>query len=231
MIFLALAVMLALLDWYALRKGNTRLGYFTKPGVILALLAWLLVYAKPFSSLPETQGIKIQWFVWALLFSLVGDVLLMLPREQFMGGLAAFSLAHIAYIQGFAQPVFPERFAVPGMIISLMVMAVSLRVYLPIARAIRAAGKNEMKIPAAIYTLLITAMLIAAISTLMKNWTLSASYLAIAGGLLFYISDIFLAWNRFVSALPNADLSVRVLYHLAQICIVTAAALQHLQII
>jgi uncharacterized membrane protein YhhN len=230
MIFLALALTLAPLDWYALRKGNTRLGYFTKPGVILALLAWLLVYAQPFSSVPGPGWIHIQWFVWALLFSLVGDVLLMLPREQFMGALAAFSIAHIALIQGFAQPVFPERYALPGVIISLMVIAVSLRVYLPIARAIRAAGKNEMKIPAAVYALLITAMLIAAVSTLVKGWGFASSYLAVGGGLLFYISDIFLAWDRFVAPLPNADLKVRVLYHLAQICIVTGAALHHLGI-
>ena len=40
------------------------------------------------------------WFVAALALSLVGDVLLMLPRERFVGGLVAFLLAHLAYIVG-----------------------------------------------------------------------------------------------------------------------------------
>ena len=41
------------------------------------------------------------WFVAALVFSLAGDVLLMLPREQFVAGLAAFLVAHLCYIVGF----------------------------------------------------------------------------------------------------------------------------------
>ncbi len=230
MIFLVLTLLLAPLDWYALRSRNLRLGYFTKPGVILALLIWLLVYAQPFSSTPSPEGLNIQWFVWALLFSLAGDVLLMLPRERFIAALAAFSLAHISYIMGFGGPVFPERYILPGIIISLMVIVVSLRVYFPIASAIRASGKNEMKIPAALYTLLIAAMLIAAISTLLKGWGVASSYLAVAGGLLFYISDIFLSWNRFVTHIPNAQLKVRVLYHLGQISLVSGAVLHQLQI-
>ena len=41
------------------------------------------------------------WFVAALVFSLAGDVLLMLPREQFVAGLSAFLVAHLCYIVGF----------------------------------------------------------------------------------------------------------------------------------
>ena len=46
-------------------------------------------------------GARQRWFVAALVFSLVGDVLLMLPREQFVGGLSAFLVAHLCYIAGF----------------------------------------------------------------------------------------------------------------------------------
>ena len=223
-------MLLSTFDWYGLRSENLRLGYLTKPRVILALLIWLLVYAQPFSSTPSPEGLNIQWFVWALLFSLAGDVLLMLPRERFIAALAAFSLAHISYILGFGGPVFPERYLLPGIIISLMVIVVSLRVYFPIASAIRTSGKNEMKIPAAFYTFLIAAMLIAAIATLLKGWGFASSYLAVTFALLFYISDIFLSWNRFVTHIPNAQLKVRVLYHLGQISLVSGAVLHQLQL-
>ena len=35
------------------------------------------------------------------MFSLAGDVLLMLPRDQFVAGLSAFLVAHLCYIAGF----------------------------------------------------------------------------------------------------------------------------------
>lgn len=40
-------------------------------------------------------------FLLALLFSLLGDIFLMLPRERFLAGLGAFLLAHLAYGWGF----------------------------------------------------------------------------------------------------------------------------------
>lgn len=230
MIFLVIALILAPLNWYALRTNNNRLVYFSMPGVILSLLAWLLVFAQPFSSAPSPRWINIQWFVWALIFSLAGDVFLMLPRQKFIAGLVAFSLAHIAFIQGFALPIFPKHYAIPGVIISALVIAVSLRVYLPIARALSASGENKMKIPTAIYAVLITAMLIAAISTLVKGWGFASSFLAAGGGLMFYTSDIFLAWDRFVHPLPQLKITRRVLYHLGQISIITGAAFHFLGI-
>ncbi len=42
------------------------------------------------------------WFVAALAFSLVGDVLLMLPQDLFVPGLAAFLVGHCCYVVGFA---------------------------------------------------------------------------------------------------------------------------------
>src|SRR4051794_41583322 len=41
------------------------------------------------------------WFVAALVFSLAGDVFLMLPRDLFVAGLSAFLVAHLCYIAGF----------------------------------------------------------------------------------------------------------------------------------
>ena len=46
-------------------------------------------------------GARQHWFVAALVCSLVGDVLLMLPREQFVAGLSAFLVAHVCYLAGF----------------------------------------------------------------------------------------------------------------------------------
>src|SRR5204862_3799682 len=74
------------------------------------------------------------WFVAALLFSLVGDVLLMLPREQFVGGLGAFLVGHLCYIAGFWTDG-PSVLAFVGaaVVVAFAIGAVGRRV-LPAAR-------------------------------------------------------------------------------------------------
>ena len=88
---LALASML--LDWIARWQANKPLEYLAKPLVIVFLLAWLVQRT-------HLAGGAV-WFAIALGLSLVGDILLMLPSERFIGGLAAFFLAHIVYIVAF----------------------------------------------------------------------------------------------------------------------------------
>lgn len=43
------------------------------------------------------------WILLGLCLSLAGDVLLMLPSDRFIQGLAAFLVAHLCYNVGFAQ--------------------------------------------------------------------------------------------------------------------------------
>src|SRR5213080_3500470 len=45
-----------------------------------------------------------------LVFSLAGDVFLMLPRARFVAGLTSFLAAHIAYLFAFAADVSPLRY-------------------------------------------------------------------------------------------------------------------------
>ncbi|MCD6285147.1 MAG: hypothetical protein J7M39_04450, partial [Anaerolineae bacterium] len=52
------------------------------------------------------------WFVVALVFSLAGDIFLMLPDEKwFVPGLLAFLVGHLCYIVGF-NPTWPPVGAV-----------------------------------------------------------------------------------------------------------------------
>lgn len=46
------------------------------------------------------------------------------------------------------------------------------------------------------------------------------------GGMLFFLSDTMLAYDRFVKPIPNGRLWVRITYHLGQILIISGAALQ-----
>src|SRR5574340_1118363 len=88
-------------DWLAVGMGWVRWRKFTKPIVMLTLIAGFTVAGGW-----RGDGV---WFGLGLVFSLIGDVFLMLPPSYFMAGLGAFLVVHIAYIIGFNQSL-----VVPG---------------------------------------------------------------------------------------------------------------------
>jgi uncharacterized membrane protein YhhN len=91
---LVVAALAAAGDWAAVAAGNKRLEYVCKPAVLVALTAAALALD------PDDPTVR-AWFVVALVFSLAGDVFLMLPGDLFVAGLAAFLVGHLAYVGGF----------------------------------------------------------------------------------------------------------------------------------
>src|SRR2546429_181568 len=80
----------ALLDWLAVSRGIRALEYVAKPATLLSLLAYAAFgHASP-------------WLVAALVFSLLGDIFLLLPAGLFLARLGAFLVAHLAYIRAVA---------------------------------------------------------------------------------------------------------------------------------
>jgi uncharacterized membrane protein YhhN len=64
-----------LVDWVVVEKGWNRLEYVTKPVTILLLIYWLYF-------IDGVNGAML-WFLIGLLFSLAGDIFLMLPGGYF----------------------------------------------------------------------------------------------------------------------------------------------------
>jgi alkenylglycerophosphocholine/alkenylglycerophosphoethanolamine hydrolase len=81
-------------DWVAVATGNKRLEYACKPLVMVALIEVAAVIQP---AVPAQRA----WWLAALALGIVGDVFLMLPRDRFVAGLAAFLVGHLAYIAGF----------------------------------------------------------------------------------------------------------------------------------
>jgi alkenylglycerophosphocholine/alkenylglycerophosphoethanolamine hydrolase len=219
---LLIALGLAALDWTAISINNRRLRLFSKPMVMLAILGWLW----------SIDGLTSQmlWFAAGILFSLIGDILLVLPKEQFMGGLIAFLFAHIAYIIGL-NPTLPSISFASLIIIAIVALA-ARGFYQRIAQALTLKGNEKLKLPVLVYTSVISTMLISALMTLIRpdtDWSVASALLVSAGALLFFISDALLAWNKFVERISRADLKVIIAYHLGQVGIVLGAALQFLK--
>jgi hypothetical protein len=70
-------------------------------------------------------------------------------------------------------------------------------------------------------------MLLSALLTLFRpDWASTPAYLVSLGAFLFYLSDIILAWNKFVAPIKNSRILNIGLYHLGQIAIVVGVAMQ-----
>src|SRR6266404_6341637 len=109
----------AVADWVAVSRGSKSLEYVAKP----ATLAALVLYA---ASSPAPSG----WLTAALVFSLLGDVFLMLPVDLFAAGLGAFLIGHIAYIGGF------DASGLSRVLWSIVVLSASSPIWLRILRAV-----------------------------------------------------------------------------------------------
>jgi uncharacterized membrane protein YhhN len=218
---LLFSALIAALDWLAVWKYWRWLEFLAKPGVLMALLAWLLVAGG-------WQG-PLLWFSLGLLFSLAGDVFLMLPQDRFVPGLAAFLLAHLAYVIGFNATLPPLNLA--ALVMALLVGITAVRVYPCLAEGLEAQGAVTLKAPVLAYTCVISLMLLSALLTLTRpdsEWRPLPSLLASAGALLFFISDLLLGWNKCVVPLTGVRLKVMVTYHLGQFGIILGAALNYL---
>lgn len=216
--WLALAFVFAALQALVVWRGLGRLEYLTKPAVMVFLFAWVYV---------ETglQGVTF-WFGLGILFSLAGDVFLMFPHERwFIGGLGAFLLAHVSYLAGFQNE---WKQVSMWSVVLLAVLAVSaVRVMRRILAAMRAGGQSRLSLPVILYGAVISAMLYAAMSTLSNPaWEAGAALLVSAGAFLFYLSDLILAWNKFVTAIPNGRVFNIVAYHLGQIALMAGVVSQ-----
>jgi len=201
-LLLALAGATAVLDWWAVAARRRAVEVVAKP-LALGLLVGVALAVD--AGDPSVRALV----VLGLGLSLVGDVLLLVPERAFLGGLAAFLLAHLAYVAAFV------RAGVTGWAwLGLGVVAVGVAM---LGRRVVSGARGHdpaLALPVAGYVAVISAMVVAAVGTGVP--------LAALGALLFYLSDSVLGWDRFVAPLPQGRLATMVTYHLGQGLIVLA---------
>lgn len=182
--------------------------YIAKPAIIISLI---FLFIKTSESL--TKPIK-NLTLLALIFSLLGDVLLMFvdtSEHFFTLGLVAFLTAHIMYVFLFLKHRNMDRSPF-GFITLLLIYATSLFYFLK-------DGLAEMLIPVVVYMIVILAM--ATSAYLRKNKANILSYgLVFLGALFFMASDSILALNKFYEPIPWSNISIMVTYAIAQYLIV-----------
>lgn len=186
----------------------SQMHYVTKPAIVVSLI---IFFWKESSSL--SKSIR-NLTLLALVFSLLGDVLLMFVDHSpnyFMFGLVAFLLAHIFYILVFLKHRNPYKKPF-GFIILLLLYAFGLFYFLW-------DGLGKMLIPVFIYMIVILTMSISAF--LRKGRVSNLSYILVfLGAILFMVSDSILALNKFYIAVPFSSILIMLTYAMAQYFIV-----------
>jgi len=217
-IFLIAAFVFAALEALALWKNSPRLEYIAKPAVMIALFFWLWT-STGFNG-------ALLWFGLGILFSLAGDVLLMISLDRlFLMGLVAFLCAHVVYIIGFNTPL--PGVSAWGLLLAMMIWIGGTRIMRRIVAPLSAQGQAGLRIPILVYGFVISIMLLSAMLKLTDvSWNAGAALLVALGAFLFYLSDIILAWMKFIAPIQNGRIYNILAYHLGQIALIAGVVLQ-----
>jgi len=202
-LLLALTAAVAVADWLVVASDVRAAEYVLKPLTMVGLIACAL-------ALDPSSDAARGALVVGLVLSLVGDVLLMVPADLFVPGLAAFLAAHVAYVVALLMlGVGASGLLVGGVVVVLGGLLIGRRI------VAGAAGTDQaLAAPVTAYLVVISAMVVTAFGV--------ATFFAVLGALLFYVSDAVLGWTRFLDDFPRGRVVVMTTYHLGQAGLVLA---------
>ncbi|MHB1356377.1 MAG: lysoplasmalogenase [Anaerolineae bacterium] len=183
-------------------RGTRWLQYITKP------LTTILIITLGVLKLGTTPDYYRVLIVIGLVFSLLGDILLMLPQSRFIPGLVSFLITHLLYTIAF----------IPGIDLGILWLLPMLFILIAMT-AILWPKLGRLRVPVLVYALVIIVMAWRALARLHSLDNASA-VLAAAGALAFCLSDALLAVERFRTRFKLSPLLVLGSYYLAQWLIV-----------
>jgi uncharacterized membrane protein YhhN len=200
LILTILAIISASIHIWGEYQGPDFLIYIFKPLTMVLIISIALLAKKPPSS-------KYKYAIIAgLLFSMAGDIFLMLPVDLFIVGLVSFLIAQLIYTYAFRSGR-PFRFKFIAILPFLIFGVLIFVILLP--------GLNGMAVPVAAYILVIMTMAWQAWDQWDEKrarWAL----LAFIGALLFVVSDSLLAVNKFGEPFAAARALTLTTYYSAQ---------------
>jgi uncharacterized membrane protein YhhN len=207
-----IAATVTLLILAALRDDHKQV-YLWKPlSTLLVILVALLSFATPGVKPLYTLGITL-----GLALSLVGDVSLMFRTSRwFMIGLVFFLLAQITYSIVFTVP---NGFHLQDLVTAAILLVLAAIVFLYLKP-----GLGKMQGPVIPYILAISFMVNRAVSTFLGTFfTTTQAWLIALGAILFFLSDLLLAVNRFRHPFRLERLGLY-LYYTGQLLIALSAS-------
>jgi uncharacterized membrane protein YhhN len=183
-------------------RSDQRQEYIFKPtSTVLVILVALLSLLTPGARPLFTLGITL-----ALVLSLGGDVALMLrTKRMFLTGLVLFLLAHVVYSIVFTVP---NGFHSQDLITAVILLAFAAPSFLYLRPSL-----GSMQGPVLVYILVIMFMVNRAASALFGDYfSQTQAWLLTLGAILFMLSDLLLAINRFRHPFKAEPLSLFLYY-------------------
>ena len=194
--------------------GKQRQIFIFKPTATLLVIAVaVLSVLEPTWNSTYTIGVLV-----GLLLSLGGDVALMFDEEPqaFATGLGLFLLAHVAYTVVFT---LLGRFSAWDALSLSLLLAAGVGFYTLIQTNL-----GKLRLPVIAYMVVISVMVSRAASTLVSPiFRPGQALMVTAGAVLFYVSDVILAANRFWRPLRYNRISLA-FYYSGQLLIALAAS-------
>jgi len=208
-----LFTLVLLIDLAAIYLNYESLRFFTKPLLVPLLAIYLLLETN------TTNSSLKAWIFLALLFSWVGDILLLFEGSGsnfFLFGLSAFLVAQVFYIVFFHNIRMREYIRGNALLLLLVI------VYYSILISVLSPYLGNMKLPVRIYGVVLSFMVMLAMHTVLGKNKKAAVWMT-TGAILFVVSDSLLAFNKFFSAFNYSGLIIMVTYGLAQLFITEGA--------
>lgn len=207
-----LVVMVFFLIRAEFRKAERQI-YTLKPlSTLLVIAMAALSFAEAKMNLTYTLGVLI-----GLVLSLRGDIALMFPdnRKAFMTGLVLFLLAHVAYAITFT---LLDSLHTTDWLTALVLLVIGAGFFFLIR-----GGLGTMRVPVIVYLVVISVMVNQALSTFTGSmFSQRQAWMVSIGAILFYISDVILAANRFWKSFQYNRISLAFYY--AGQCLIALAA-------
>ena len=184
-VIVVLAAVLLVSVLFFEKKGRTK-------GVLLSKAPLSLLFIL--TALLQTYPLLGYYCLMLLgfLFCLGGDVFLALPqRRMFLFGLVSFLLGHVFYTIGFFMLASVNSATWIGGLLGVILGGWVFHWLKP--------HLGKMTIPVSVYILVITAMVVGAWSVVGDSGLAAEGRVGVfVGAILFYVSDIFVARNRFI---------------------------------
>lgn len=156
-----------------------------------------------------------RWVLPGLILGSVGDVLLGLPGQvTFKIGVIAFLLGHVCYVIAYSKLTRINTWITYW---HVLIWVTSLAIFIWLIPYARAKG---MVIHVLAYVVVISIMVSGALAVFNdKRLGATGRWLILVGSILFYVSDVLVAVERFVSAAPINWLVSIPMYYAAQFMI------------
>lgn len=201
--FSFVVILLATLSIWSDLRGRWTLIYVFRPLTMLLLIVFAATAARPETAFYR-YGISA-----GLAFSLLGDIFMMLRQKRFNAGLAGFLAAQLCYLAAFWSGVKSPLSFWPLLPLLFYAVLIGTRLF---------PHTGRMKIPVLIY---VSALIAASWMAWERYLQLQGgkAFFALAGALLFLLSDSVLAVNRFIRPLRWAQVLILGTYFPAQLLI------------